>query len=44
MPLPKRLYKAKHITRAFRGWAAPWLKSRVLAGDFHLIIAHLFTK
>jgi len=27
-----------------RGWAAPWLKSRLLPGDFHSIIAYLFTE
>src|SRR4030081_3512619 len=37
MSPPKRHYKAEHITRAFRGWAMPWLKSRALPGDFHPI-------
>jgi MoaA/NifB/PqqE/SkfB family radical SAM enzyme len=27
-----------------RGWAAPWLKSRLLPGHFHPIIAYLFTE
>jgi MoaA/NifB/PqqE/SkfB family radical SAM enzyme len=27
-----------------RGWAVPWLKSRVLPRDFHPIIAYLFTE
>jgi len=44
MPPPKRHYTAEHITRAFRGWAVPWLKSRVQPGDFHPIIAYLFTE
>ncbi len=44
MPPPKRHYKTEHITRAFRGWAVPWLKSRVQPGDFHPIIAYLFTE
>ena len=43
-PPPKRHYSAEHITRAIRGWAVPWLKSRVLPGDFHPIIAYLFTE
>jgi len=43
-PPPKRRHKAEHISRAFRGWAVPWLKSRVLPGDFHPIIAYLFTE
>lgn len=41
---PKRQYKEEQITRALRGWAIPWLKSRVLPGDFHPIIAYLFTE
>src|SRR5258708_13345817 len=44
MPPPKRHYNAEHIGRAFRGWAVPWLKSRVQTGDFHPIIAYLFTE
>src|SRR5580693_1441916 len=44
IPPPKRHYKAEHITRAFRGWAVPWLKSRLQTGDFHPIIAYLFTE
>jgi sulfatase maturation enzyme AslB (radical SAM superfamily) len=44
MPPPKRHHKAEHIKRALRGWAVPWLKSRVLAGDFHPIVAYLFTE
>src|SRR5579863_645503 len=44
LPPPKRHYTAEHIARAFRGWAVPWLKSRVLSGDFHPIIAYLFTE
>lgn len=44
VPPPKRQYKAEQITRALRGWAVPWLKSRVLPGDFHPIIAYLFTE
>src|ERR1700721_1934693 len=44
IPPPKRHYTADHIARAMRGWAAPWLKSRLLPGDFHPIIAYLFTE
>ncbi len=44
IPPPKRHYNKEHIARAMRGWAAPWLKSRVLPGDFHPIIAYLFTE
>jgi MoaA/NifB/PqqE/SkfB family radical SAM enzyme len=31
------------LRRAFRGWFYPYLRSRVLPGDFHPIIAFLFT-
>jgi len=44
MPPPKRHYTAEQVKRAFRGWAVPWLKSRTLPGDFHPIIAYLFTE
>jgi pyruvate-formate lyase-activating enzyme len=44
IPPPKRRYTTEHITRAMRGWAVPWLKSRVQPGDFHPIIAYLFTE
>ena len=27
-----------------RGWAVPWIRSRVLPGDFHPIIAYLFNE
>jgi hypothetical protein len=37
-----RHYKSEHIARALPGWAVPWLKSHVLPGDFHPIIAYLF--
>jgi MoaA/NifB/PqqE/SkfB family radical SAM enzyme len=32
------------IVHAMRGWAVPYVKSRVLPGDFHPIIAYLFTE
>ena len=31
------------IMRAVRGWAVPYLRSRFLPGDFHPIVAYLFT-
>ena len=31
------------IYHAMRGWAFPYVKSRVLPGDFHPIVAYLFT-
>jgi len=37
-----RKWDAKPIYRATRGWLAPYIKSRVLPGDFHPITAYLF--
>ncbi len=32
------------LRRAFRGWLYPYVRSRVMPGDFHPIIAYLFTE
>src|SRR5580698_9967233 len=40
----KRQHSAKGVYRAMRGWAFPWIRSRVLPGDFHPIIAYLFNE
>jgi MoaA/NifB/PqqE/SkfB family radical SAM enzyme len=40
----KRRWTAPLIYRAVRGWLLPYLKSRLLPGDFHPIIAYLFTE
>ncbi len=40
----KRKYKGKHIFRAVKGWAFPFLRSRVMPGEFHPIIAYLFNE
>jgi MoaA/NifB/PqqE/SkfB family radical SAM enzyme len=40
----KRQWPASLIYRAMRGWLFPYIKSRVLPGDFHPIIAYLFTE
>jgi len=40
----QRRWSASEIYRAFRGWAVPFFQSRVLPGDFHPIIAYLFTE
>lgn len=32
------------VGRAMRGWLYPYIRSRVLPGDFHPIIAYLFTE
>jgi MoaA/NifB/PqqE/SkfB family radical SAM enzyme len=46
-PLPgdgERLWPASKIWSAMRGWAVPFVRSRLLPGDFHPIIAYLFTE
>lgn len=35
---------APMVSRALRGWLVPYLRSRVLPGEFHPIIAYLFTE
>lgn len=42
-PTPRR-YSAAHIYRQMQGWMFPYFKSRLLPGDFHPIIAYLFTE
>jgi hypothetical protein len=32
------------LRRALRGWLYPYIRSRVAPGDFHPIIAYLFTE
>ena len=40
----KRSWPPNYIYRAMRGWLFPYLRSRLLPGDFHPIIAYLFTE
>jgi MoaA/NifB/PqqE/SkfB family radical SAM enzyme len=40
----QRHWPASKIWHAMRGWAVPFAKSRLLPGDFHPIIAYLFTE
>jgi len=40
----KRTWGAQYVYRAMRGWLFPYVRSRVLPGDFHPIIAYLFTE
>ena len=40
----RRSWSTKHIYRAMRGWAFRFIRSRVLPGDFHPIIAYLFNE
>ena len=46
-PLPvdgERHWTPSQIVHALRGWAVPYFKSRLLPGEFHPIIAYLFTE
>ncbi len=40
----KRSWDAQYVFRAMRGWLFPYTRSRLLPGDFHPIIAYLFTE
>src|SRR5580693_6097704 len=40
----KRSWTAPYVYRAMRGWLFPYVRSRVAPGDFHPIIAYLFTE
>src|SRR5579875_3273060 len=40
----RRNWSAPQIYKAMRGWMFPWMKSRLLPGDFQPIIAYLFTE
>jgi MoaA/NifB/PqqE/SkfB family radical SAM enzyme len=40
----RRRWSAPLIWRSLRGWAIPYFQSRLLPGDFHPIIAYLFTE
>jgi MoaA/NifB/PqqE/SkfB family radical SAM enzyme len=40
----KRQWGPSLVYRAMRGWLFPWFRSRVMPGDFHPIIAYLFTE
>jgi pyruvate-formate lyase-activating enzyme len=40
----KRPWTAPLVMRAMNGWLFPYVRSRVLPGDFHPIIAYLFTE
>lgn len=43
-PLHKRRWSPQYIYRAIRCWGGPYVRSRLLPGDFHPIIAYLFTE
>src|SRR5215467_9146207 len=42
VPPERRHWTAKHHLRTVRGWLVPYLRSRLLPGDFHPITAYLF--
>src|SRR6201984_2052276 len=42
VPPEKRKWGAKDVYRASRGWLAPYVRSRVMPGEFHPITAYLF--
>src|SRR5215470_17426437 len=40
----QRHWTSSQVYHAMRGWAFPYLKSRLLPGDLHPIVAYLFTE
>jgi len=40
----KRDWSLSHVYRAMRGWLFPYIRSRVLPGEFHPITAYLFVE
>ncbi len=46
MPKPgeKRHYTASQILHTMKGWALPYLRSRITPGEFHPLIAYLFNE
>jgi MoaA/NifB/PqqE/SkfB family radical SAM enzyme len=43
-PPEKRCWSREQILRKVRGWLLPYLRSRVMPGDFHPITAYLFVE
>jgi hypothetical protein len=43
-PPEKRHWTAGQIYHSMRGWLFPYIRSRVTSGDFHPLIAYLFTE
>lgn len=43
-PPEKRTWTPAQIYRTMQGWLFPYIHSRVTAGDFHPLIAYLFTE
>lgn len=40
----KRKWTAQQIIHALRGWLVPYVRSRMLSGEFHPLIAYLFNE
>jgi MoaA/NifB/PqqE/SkfB family radical SAM enzyme len=43
-PAGNRKWGVRPIYRAMRGWLAPYIRSRILPGDFHPITSYLFVE
>lgn len=44
IPPAHRHWSAEYVYKTMRGWLFPYVRSRVLPGEFHPIIAYLFTE
>ncbi len=44
VPPDKRDWKREEILRKVRGWLVPYIRSRLMPGDFHPITAYLFVE
>jgi sulfatase maturation enzyme AslB (radical SAM superfamily) len=43
-PPAKRHWTASQIYHTMQGWLFPYIRSRITSGDFHPLIAYLFTE
>jgi MoaA/NifB/PqqE/SkfB family radical SAM enzyme len=43
-PPEKRQWSREHLMRKVRGWLVPYMRSRVMPGDFRPIIAYMFVE
>jgi len=43
-PPEKRHWSREQVMRKVRGWLVPYIRSRVVSGDFHPITAYLFVE
>src|SRR5215813_3565514 len=42
VPMDRRMWSRDEVMRKVCGWLVPYIRSRVLPGDFHPITAYLF--